>query len=155
MSTKISLARGEDATAIAGMSRSLIEHGLPWSWTEGRVRRHIRDPESAVIVARDRRRIAGFAIMEFLDQHAHLSLLAVQPSYRHRGVGRELVQWLEASARMAGIFNIRLETRAANEAAQRFYAKLGYTAIARRRNYYAGVEDAICMHRDLSAVSTS
>ncbi len=155
MSTKIGLARIEDAAAIAEMSRSLIEHGLPWSWTEGRVRRFIREPESAAIVARDRRRIAGFAIMEFLDEHAHLSLLAVQPSYRHRGLGRELVQWLEASARMAGIFHIRLETRAENEAAQRFYAKLGYTSIARRRAYYAGVEDAICMHRDLSAVSTS
>jgi len=154
MSVKIGLADPGEAHEIARMSRLLIEAGLPeWSWTEGRVRQHVFATESAVIVARDRRRVAGFAIMEFLDAHAHLDLLAVGPGYRLRGIGRELVRWLEASARTAGIFDVLLELRAGNHGARLFYEKLGYTIVRRRASYYAGVEDAICMATNLSVVS--
>jgi ribosomal-protein-alanine N-acetyltransferase len=154
MSIRISLAHVDDASAIARMSRLLIEEGLPSSWDEFRVARHIRHADSAVIVARDRRRIVGFAIMEFLDQHAHLSLLAVVPGHQKRGVGSGLVRWLESSARTAGIFDVRLELRAGNHAAESFYRRLGYGDAGRRPLYYAGREDALCMTRDLSLVST-
>jgi ribosomal-protein-alanine N-acetyltransferase len=153
MSIRISLARIDDAGAIAQMSRLLIEDGLPWSWDELRVVRYIRHADSAVIVARDRRRIVGFAIMEFLDQHAHLNLLAVLPGHQKRGIGGGLVRWLESSARTAGIFEVRLELRAENHAARTFYQRLGYGDAGRRARYYAGREDALCMTRDLSLVS--
>src|SRR5690554_5905242 len=103
---RVTLAREGDVSTIAEMSRRLIEHGLPWSWDEERVRRALRHRESVVITARDRRRLAGFAVMEFYDEHAHLCLLAVHPGYRKQGVGRRLLEWLEATARTAGIFRI-------------------------------------------------
>ena len=150
MSIKISVARADDAMAIARMSKILIEQNLPWSWTEGRVKSAIYHPETAVIVARDRRRLAGFAIMQFADAHAHLNLLAVAPAYRNRGLGRRLVEWLESCARTAGIFDVRLELRATNDAASGFYEALGYSEAGLVRNYYAGREDARRMQRDLS-----
>lgn len=153
MNIKLSLARPHDAAPIADMSRRFIEAGLPWSWTERRVARCIRHADSAVLMAKDGRRLAGFAIMEFLDSHAHLSLLAVQPAYRHRGIGAALVRWLEASARTAGIFTVRLELRESNDEALSFYERLGYREISGRRAYYSGVENARCMTHDLSVVS--
>lgn len=153
MSARISVARTADARPIARMSRLFIEHDLPWSWTEDRVRRAIRHPETAVIVARHGRRLAGFAIMRFADVHAHLNLLAVAPAYRNRGVGRELVAWLEACARMAGIFDVRLELRAGNDGARAFYEAIGYSETGNVRAYYAGREDARRMRRDLSATA--
>ncbi|MGD8340501.1 MAG: GNAT family N-acetyltransferase [Gammaproteobacteria bacterium] len=150
MNIKISVARAADALPIARMSRMLVEHGLPWSWTEDRVHGAIRHRETAVIVARDRRRLAGFAIMQFLDAHAHLSLLAVAPAYRGQGLGRELVEWLEACARTAGLFDVRLELRAQNDTARAFYESLGYCEAGSVRAYYAGREDATRMRRDLS-----
>ncbi len=132
------------------MSRHLIEHGLPWSWTEQRVVRCVRNRDCVVLAARDRRRLAGFAIMDFYDVHAHLSLLAVQPGYRRQGVGRQLVQWLEASARTAGTFTVQLELRASNDGARAFYERLGYRESGVRRAYYAGREDALRMTRDLT-----
>jgi len=152
MGIRLSLARRDDVTVIAQMSRRLIESGLPWSWTEQRVQRCIQNPDVAVLVAHSARRLAGFAIMEFLDDYAHLSLLAVQPGYRRTGIGSELVAWLEASARTAGTFIIRLELRDGNDAARRFYEKLGYTEVGRRKAYYAGLEDATRMTRDISVV---
>lgn len=136
------------------MSRFLVEHGLPWSWTESRVLRYIRHAECAVLVARDRRRIAGFGIMEFLDEHAHLALLAVRPGYRNHGIGRQLLEWLESSARTAGIFLVRLELRADNDTARQFYEKLGYRETGRRKRYYAGREDALVMTHDLTVHSS-
>ena len=151
MNMKISVARAADAAPIARMSRMLVEHGLPWSWTEDRVLSAIRHSETAVIVARDRRRLAGFAIMQFSDAHAHLSLLAVAPAYRGQGLGRELVEWLESCARTAGIFDVRLEFRAGNDTARAFYESLGYREAGTVRAYYAGREDATRMRHDLSA----
>lgn len=146
---RISVARSADAAPIARMSRTLIEHDLPWSWTESRVLAAIRHAETAVIVARDRRRLAGFAVMRFADAHAHLHLLAVAPGYRGRGLGRDLVDWLEACARTAGIFDVCLELRVANDAARAFYEALGYAECGIARAYYAGREDARRMRRDL------
>jgi [ribosomal protein S18]-alanine N-acetyltransferase len=149
MSIKISVARKDDAESIARMSRLLIEHDLPWSWTEPRVLSAIRHSDTAVIVARDRRRLAGFAIMRFSDAHAHLHLLAVAPAYRGRGLGRELVGWLEACARTAGVFDVCLELRVGNDAARGFYSALGYTECGIAPGYYAGREDARRMRCDL------
>ncbi len=71
--------------------------------------------------------------MEFYAIHAHLNLLAVQPGYQRQGIGRQLLEWLEASARTAGIFTVHLELRANNDGARAFYEKLGYREVGRKR----------------------
>jgi ribosomal-protein-alanine N-acetyltransferase len=149
------LAHIDDAPAIAAMSRQLIEHGLAWSWSEDRVERCLRNRDCVVLAARDRRRVVGFAIMEFYAIHAHLNLFAVQPGYQRQGVGRQLLEWLEASARTAGIFKVNLELRATNERARGFYEKLGYRVVGRKADYYDGREDAVRMTHDLTVTSTS
>jgi ribosomal-protein-alanine N-acetyltransferase len=145
----------DDAPAIAAMSRQLIEHGLPWSWTENRIERCLRNRDCVVLAARDRRRVVGFAIMEFYAIHAHLNLLAVQPGNQRQGLGRQLLEWLEASARTAGIFKVHLELRASNDGALAFYEKLGYRTTGSKPAYYDGREDAVRMTHDLAVTSTS
>lgn len=152
---RMSLAKREDAAIIAGMSRQWIEHGLPPSWDERRIASCIANRECVVLTAREQRRVAGFAIMFFYDEHAHLSLLAVHAGHRRRGVGRALVEWLESSARVAGTFVVRLELRDGNDGAYRFYRRLGYSETGRRKAYYSGREDAICMARDLAVAPAS
>jgi ribosomal-protein-alanine N-acetyltransferase len=149
------LAHSDDAPSIARMSRHLVEHGLQWSWTEARVEQCLRNRECVVLAARDRRRLVGFAVMEFYDLHAHLALLAVQAGYQRRGIGRQLVEWLEASARTAGIFSIRLELRASNDAARYFYERLGYREAGVKPAYYDDREDALRMLHDLAVATTS
>ena len=144
-----------EAAPIAAMSRQLIEHGLAWSWNEDRVERCLRNRDCVVLAARDRRRVIGFAIMEFYAIHAHLNLLAVQPGYQRQGIGKQLLEWLEASARTAGIFKIHLELRATNDGARAFYEKLGYRSAGRKSAYYDGREDAVRMTHDLAVTSTS
>jgi [ribosomal protein S18]-alanine N-acetyltransferase len=151
-SSKLSLrlARPADAAAIASLSRDSIEYGLQWRWTPARVAASIRAPNVNVLVACIHGTIAGFAIMRYGDDIAHLDLLAVAPPYRRAGIGRQLLEWLEQCAIVAGIFNVTLEVRAGNEGAQRFYKRMGYRMLLQLPGYYQGVEAALRMGRDLS-----
>jgi ribosomal protein S18 acetylase RimI-like enzyme len=146
----IGLARAADAREIAEMSRDLIEQGLTWSWTPARVQHFISGPESSVVVARRERRIAAFAIMHFGDEVAHLNLLAVAPEHRRQGLGRQLMDWLTATAIEAGVFRINLELRTHNEQARTFYECLGFDQLGIVQGYYQGREAALRMSRRLA-----
>jgi ribosomal-protein-alanine acetyltransferase len=148
-SIELKLARLADAQRIAIMSRDLVEAGLPWSWTAARVAQHIRGRDSDVLTAWADGRLVGFAVMQFFAEHAHLNLLAVEPSCRRAGVGRQLIAWLEETARVGGIFFINLEVRASNGGAQAFYRELGYRETKMIPHYYSGREAAVCMTHDL------
>jgi [ribosomal protein S18]-alanine N-acetyltransferase len=144
------LARLADADSIAHLSRDLIEYGLNWRWTPVRVAASIRAANVNVLVASMHEEIAGFAIMRYGDDDAHLDLLAVAPPYRRSGIGRQLLEWLEECAVVAGIFNVNLEVRAGNVEAQLFYTRTGYRTLLQLPGYYQGIEAALRMGRDLS-----
>ena len=144
-------AHRSEARAIAGMSRVLIEHGLHWRWTPARVRRQINDPDTMVLVASRQGEICGFAIMYFGDSDAHLLLLAVAPQSRRAHIGTALLQWLEKSATTAGIERIRLEVRASNSVAARFYTINGYQTAGVVEGYYDGREAAVVFVKRLRA----
>jgi ribosomal-protein-alanine N-acetyltransferase len=145
----VRLATLADASEIAGMSRELIETGLGWTWTQARVARNIASPSTVTLATCEAERLVGFAIMYFGDDHAHLSLLAVRRAWQRAGIGRHLVAWLEEAGLVAGIGTIRLELRASNRGARRFYERLGFQEVARVPEYYGGVETAVRMARDI------
>jgi ribosomal-protein-alanine N-acetyltransferase len=146
----IAPARRRDAPRLAAMSRRLIEAGLDPCWTADRIERHLQHPDSVVLAARTAGSISGFAIMQYGDDAAHLNLLAVERGQQRQGIGRQLVGWLEDTARVAGTFTIRLEVRATNRTARAFYAALGYRETGCVRGYYQGVEDAHRFERSLA-----
>ena len=142
-------ARVADAARLAAMSHEFIESGLRPKWGAERIRWYVGHRESVVLTARSDRTIAGFAIMSYAEEVAHLNLLAVDPQHRRRGIARRLVTWLEETALTAGTFLIGLELRAQNEAARDFYRVLGYREVGRVPGYYQGIEAAIRMERDV------
>lgn len=149
----LELARVADAARLAAMSHEYVETGLKPAWSSSRITWHIRHPESIVLTARAGNAAAGFAIMRYADDVAHLNLLAVDPAHRRRGVARRLMTWLEETAFTAGTFIIGLELRANNEGAFAFYSALGYRELGRVPGYYQGVEPAIRMARDVRTAS--
>lgn len=148
------LARPRDAHVLAAMSRDLIESGLGWSYRSGRIARLIEDRETTALVAcDDAGAVAGFAIMSFGDERAHLVLLAVRPAHRRHAIGRRMIEWLVESAATAGIAVLTLELRAANQAAREFYRVMGFTETVSIADYYRGSEPAIRMVRALRTVA--
>ena len=142
----IRLAEPRDAQAIALMSRDFIEAGLGWKYDAARVLRAIRDPETLAVVACEGSSkgrggaIAGFAIMDFGDERAHLVLLAVRPSHRRMGIGQRLLEWMLQSARTAGMASVHLELRSGNDAARRFYRAMSFYETVLVPGYYRGGE---------------
>lgn len=150
----IRLATAADAAEIAAMSRDQIEQGLPWSWTEGRVRAAMRNRDTNVAVTGPTGALRAFGIMAYRDDVAHLLLFSVRPNYRRQGVGAELLRWLEAVAVTAGIGRIVVECRRDNSLARNFYGESGYHELAISRGYYRGLEDAIRLEKWLHDSST-
>jgi ribosomal-protein-alanine N-acetyltransferase len=93
--------------------------------------------------------IAGFAVMDFGEQKAHLSLLAVAPRKRRLGIAKHLLGWLEKTSTVAGIAEITLEVRAQNVGARRFYRRLGYEECEQIPRYYSGRENAYRLRKTL------
>ena len=141
------LARESDAGAIAAMSRDLIEAGLGWSYRPERIVRLIRDRDTIALVADRQGAPAGFAIMGFGDERAHLVLLAVHPAQHRQGIARRMMDWLVESAVAGGIASLHLELRAGNAAARAFYRGMDFTETQLVSGYYRGAESAIRMER--------
>ncbi|HEX6834406.1 MAG TPA: ribosomal protein S18-alanine N-acetyltransferase [Rudaea sp.] len=149
--SQIRLAISSDAARIAAMSRDYVEAGLGWGWTPARVAHSIRNRATNVAIAEAEGELAGFGIMKYRDDEAHLLLFAVKPPLRRRGIGTALLHWLEESAVTAGIELIFLEARASNEAARAFYQRHGYRELATLKGYYSGREDAVRIGKDFSS----
>jgi [ribosomal protein S18]-alanine N-acetyltransferase len=139
----IELALSADAGQIAQLSRETVEQGLPWRWTQQRVLACIRDRSTNTVVARAIDRLIGFAIMKYGEEEASLLLFAVNAAYRRQRVGSDLLEWLELTARTAGLRGIRLEARQDNQIASAFYRHHGYEEIGVVHGYYQGLEDAV------------
>lgn len=140
---------------MALMSRDLIEAGLAWRYSPERVAGLIAESETAAVVASDGTQLLGFAVMQFGDERAHLSLLCVQAAQQRRGIARRLIVWLLESAHVAGIASIQLELRADNEAARMFYRALGFNETILVPGYYEGRFAARRMVRILRAPSST
>lgn len=136
--TTLRLAHADDAPALAAMSRDFVEAGLAWRYVPGRVAALVGDPEVTVLVAAGDAGVQGFAAMQFGDDRAHLVLMCVRPAWRRQGIARGLLDWLTASARVAGMAAIELELRADNDAAHAFYRTLGFAESTVVPGYYEG-----------------
>jgi ribosomal-protein-alanine N-acetyltransferase len=143
----IAIARPSDASAIAVMSRDLIEYGLEWRWRTDRVARAINDPDTNVAVLRQEEELIGFGIMKYLDDEAYLILFAVAKSQQRQGMGSALLRWLEAAARAAGSQRIGVDTRRENVAARCFYNEHGYHERTLESRMYGKAVDGVRLEK--------
>jgi len=139
----IRLAKRNDFALMASLSRREVEHGLPWSWKADRIGRFMKLPSTNAYIAEFNGQFAGFSIASLGEVRAHLVLLATEKRWQNQGVGRELLNWQIRAAQTAGLTDMSLEVRAANNAAQRFYAAANFRKVRLLPRYYSGVEDAI------------
>jgi [ribosomal protein S18]-alanine N-acetyltransferase len=81
----------------------------------------------------------------------HVNNIASHPDFRQQGIGASLMEMAIAEGRRRRIAFVLLEVRASNEAAQSLYRKLGFSFVARRRDYYRfPTEDAFVMKKELN-----
>jgi ribosomal-protein-alanine acetyltransferase len=94
--------------------------------------------------------ITGLVVVRTASCEVEVLNLAVLPSWRRRGVARELLLAAFSTARSAGARRAFLEVRESNLGARAFYLRIGFTEVGRRRAYYRNPsEDAMILARVL------
>jgi len=94
-------------------------------------------------------RLAGYFLLMYALDEAHLLDVAVAGSRHGTGLGRYLLDTLCARAKEMGAESVLLEVRPSNERALAVYKRFGFAEIGRRKGYYPAHEgkreDAIVM----------
>jgi [ribosomal protein S18]-alanine N-acetyltransferase len=117
----------------------------PWSPTlflSEMAQKHTR----SYLVARYDGEVVGYAGMMFMAREAHVTNIAVDPSFHGRKVASRLLIALITEAIARGCELVSLEVRTSNLIAQSMYEKFGFAEVGRRKGYYIETnEDAIVM----------
>lgn len=138
-----------DVDEVCALECSVFPH--PWSRTNfadslaaGYDAWLLRDPHG---------KLAGYFLLMYALDEAHLLDVAVAGERHGSGLGRYLLETLCARARAMGAGSVLLEVRPSNERAVAVYKRFGFDEIGRRKGYYPAHEgkreDAIVMRHTL------
>jgi ribosomal-protein-alanine N-acetyltransferase len=107
------------------------------AWTLPQLAGVMMMPGTWLTIARVDAAALGFALVRSVLDECELLLLAVHPSWRGRGIGKELLIDSLKTARRRGIRSMNLEVRSSNTAIK-LYEKTGFEYVHRRPGYYRG-----------------
>jgi [ribosomal protein S18]-alanine N-acetyltransferase len=96
-------------------------------------------------------KVLGYICFWIIGDEMQIANIAVHPSWRRRGIGRDLLSYALNFGHSRGVRVVVLEVRFSNVGAQRLYRSLGFQVVGTRRGYYQlPPEDALVMARDLA-----
>ena len=112
------------------------------AWTRGQVVGSLQMPHTHYLVVdpdggvwTEGHEPAAFLLSRYSPGEEELLLIAVEPQYRRRGLGRRLLDRLSSDAKGRGAERIFLEMRENNDAGI-LYREYGFQPIGRRKKYY-------------------
>jgi len=101
------------------------------------------------LVAQQDNMVVGYIIFWIrYEDEGHIISLAVDKKYKKKGVGKELVGYAVNIFDKCNVREIKLEVRAENKGARKFYKKLGFSEKEIIKEYYEDGEDAVVMKKD-------
>jgi len=135
---------GEDLRAVSAIEQASFRD--PWSLQSFQTEIET-NPLAFYLVARREEKVIAYIGAWIVQDEVHITTLAVDVQYRRRGVALGLVKELISRVASSGACCLTLEVRPSNTAARRFYEKLGFVVLGRRKFYYAD-EDALIMTKN-------
>ena len=125
-----------DLLTLYEIDQACFPPGISYSKSE--ISRFILQRGSRTWVAEDGEETVGFLIAGRASKDVgHIVTIDVLAGWRRRGVGRELMDAVEAWAAEQGLRMLYLETAEDNLAAQRFYRRRNYAKIDVIERYYS------------------
>ena len=136
--------RAEDLDAMHALDVVCFEP--PFRFSRAAMRQFVETRKARVVLAEDGDTLAGFGILHvqraLQERIGYVMTLDVDPSYRFRGVGRQLIAALQAQAQAAGCAMLVLHVFTGNTAAIGFYERNGFRRAHEALSYYAPHVDA-------------
>lgn len=122
---------------------------FPTPWSAVTFIKDMRNSHSVCYVARIEDRLIGYTVAWLVPNELHIGNIAIDASFRRRGIASVLLSKLLGLAREKRIERVTLEVRASNTRAISLYHKFGFKEVAIIRNYYGSEnEDALVMLLD-------
>jgi ribosomal-protein-alanine N-acetyltransferase len=122
---------------------------FPHPWSRANFMDSLASGYDAWVLREPAGALAGYFLLMYALDEAHLLDVAVAARLHGRGVGRYLLDRIAARSRAQRMASIFLEVRPSNTRALDVYQRYGYEAIGRRKGYYPAHEgrreDAIVM----------
>lgn len=103
-----------------------------------------------LVVYRDGRPIGCGAVRRLDERTGELKRMYVAPAARGTGLGRRLVEALEAEARALGMRRLVLETGTRQHAAIALYRATGFEPIPLYGEYLQSPETSVCLGKELA-----
>ena len=117
----------------------------PWSMSLFLSELALRSTRS-YFVARVEGGVVGYAGLMVTGEDAHVTTIAVDPTWQRRKIGTRLLLTLAGESIRRQATNLTLEVRMSNRGAQELYRRFGFRPAGVRRNYYLETkEDALVM----------
>ena len=138
----------EHTTQVAALEAACFRD--PWSLRA--FESEVENPLSLWLVAQDGEKVVGYIGSQSVLGQADIMNVAVDPEYRRKGIGRELIIALVDALKAQGVTIALLEVRVSNLPAITLYESLGFTKVGCRKNYYFNPkEDAYIMRKEWEA----
>lgn len=112
-------------------------------WTAEQWRRELADPQRPGLGLPQGERLLAMACAWLVVDELHITLVAVDPAHRQRGLARGLLAALLRRGRELGAARATLEVGSANPAALALYRAVGFRTAGVRRRYYSNGDDAL------------
>lgn len=149
---KIRPFRPSDAGAISDI---LDGSSAAAQWPPESYAKLASSPGGLLLVCEAHGKPIGFLAGRQVTNEAEILNIAVSPDSRRRGVGSALLRAALGNFQRSSIARVFLELRESNLPARTLYERHGFVSCGRRKCYYANPsEDAVCMVRKLTEVST-
>lgn len=120
------------------------------AWKEEQIESALNRVGFSGVVAEENGEIVGYAFLSVLFETAELDRIAVKAAHRNRGLGGEILDECIKRAKSLKAERMLLEVRESNTKAIRLYESRNFISFHIRKGYYAGVENAVEMQRDLT-----
>ncbi|MDR6832487.1 MULTISPECIES: GNAT family N-acetyltransferase [unclassified Sphingopyxis] len=147
---RLATARVGDLAAVMRVMDAAFAPTYGEAWSGAQLLTLFALPSARVCIAWDGDQPCGFSASRIAGPESELLLLAVDPAWRGRGIGRALIQDWQLWANAQGADEYFLEMRADNDAIH-LYARVGFSEVGRRSAYYRGndgvMRDAITMRQ--------
>ncbi len=121
-------------------------------WSPQQWANELADPQRPGLGLWQGGRLMAMACAWLIVDELHITLVAVDPCCRRRGLAKDLLRELLQRGRELGAARATLEVGSNNAAAQAVYRSLGFQTVGVRRKYYSNGEDALIQWFDLADV---
>lgn len=132
----------EDLAQVSEIESQIFS--LPWS--EKAFEESLKNSNTLYIVAKEKEEVLGYIGMYISFQEGNITNVAVNPNYRRKKIGQNLIREILERAKQIGVTDVILEVRETNAAAICLYEKMGFEEAGIRKNFYEKpLENAIIM----------